>query len=256
MEFLDTGVHRPFGALVERLTKVMAADDFRIVICGPPGSGKATAVRHAAASIGLMVRTHEDQTNHVFGSLEPFKDSILRQAMFQISDCGGVSPTILLLTGLETFDTNNMQAALDFIVNKQQVVKRVVVTANCIHKKMVSPPGQLIYHRGFSQDAVVKAMARVSGYNLLPRTGLNVCYLLLLCMFAQHFLFCYCSGLRKSSCLQKRVSNLATSERLRSLLSSMCMPGLLVNLCSLRWTQLLISTLTQFVSSTCRMTTG
>ena len=167
MEFFDTQDHRPFGALVARLTKIMANECFQVVICGPSGSGKSKAVELAAASKGYAVIEAE---NHL-GSVKAFDSWFHQYLPVRIDRDGSLSPAVLLVTCLETVGTSNVQAALDIAFKKQ----RVVVVANCIHKQMVKPPAQLIFHNGFSQDAIVKAMSQVPGYIYLPRTGLNVC---------------------------------------------------------------------------------
>lgn len=158
---LDTKEVEPFGALVRRLYPTMATGMFQVVVCGPPGSGKMTAVEVAAQACGLAVAPLDIES----ATLASF-EAVLRQ-------CGDnvvtreylVKPMVLVVRGLEVLDPKYHAAALK-AASKQ---RRFVVLTNRVLRDHVQHPLQLMYHKGFTQAAMKAALNGVPGYHWLPR---------------------------------------------------------------------------------------
>ncbi len=157
-----------FGALVRDLMKLLSEKQGRkIVICGPPGSGKMTAVEVAAEVCGMELSAVENQ----FAKAETFAKDLKFCCPNVLKRSGGdvwSVPAVTVITQFETVEPKERRKALEAALQLKQVT--MIVPVNCIRKDQVPSPAQLIFHEGFSHHAMKNALGEIPGFNWLPRS--------------------------------------------------------------------------------------
>lgn len=139
----------------------------KIVICGPPGSGKMTAaIEVAAEACGMALSVEENQ----FAKAEPFaanlkycNPSVLRRSAGDVSSV----PALTVITQFEAIVPNERRSALKAATQFEPVT--MVIPVNSIWREQVPSAMRLVYHEGFSQRAVKEALSKIPGFQWLPR---------------------------------------------------------------------------------------
>ena len=75
-------------------------------------------------------------------------------------------PALTVMTQFEVVDPKEQREALKTVGEHPF---NMVVVVNCIRKDQVGPPVKIIYHNGFSKEAMKEAVGRIPGFQWLPK---------------------------------------------------------------------------------------
>ena len=159
------GLDRGWGKMARDVQSALSADS-TVVLCGPPGCGKATAVQHAATNLGrpLLYECIDSVLTSQGADMLARK---LGGGQSQLADEGHTKGDVILLRGLELLLDGTGKNKLAKLLS----IKNLVACVNEIDKRNLPSSVALIYgpRNGFTYDAMCHAINALDGSRLLDK---------------------------------------------------------------------------------------
>jgi len=167
IEFVDAHASAPWGGVVQRLMGIFAKGNANVMLCGPPGSGKKTAVKVAAIKCGLQVsQVHLDSwvpaTLEQEARLMPSGTMLAKRSTVQQA-----CKCVCLLAGLDICQKGQSYDAALKIIKKKSNLVAVVNDPTPFSKFYSDGLGNLIRLKGFTWQAMQGCIDKLPGSKIL-----------------------------------------------------------------------------------------
>jgi hypothetical protein len=162
--FVDLRETDPWGGLVHRLIGIFKnQENFNIVLIGPPGSGKRSAIKLAAHQCGLKPwPTELDSWNP--GKIETAAQ-FLRQTQIFDRESRGTKPCVHLLLGLDLCQPNHDYSRAFNAIRRGRNVVAVCNDSTLI--RQYYPDDSIIWSKGFSWNGMQEMIDKLPGSQVL-----------------------------------------------------------------------------------------